>query len=145
MIFDVIVRAALFGLFRGGMLKLSAARFEMDQGEQALKFNSTFLMLVLENCTKPGSEEERVLRHIIEHRRKHCLDSEAVTPDPLRYGKETWDREIKKLLTIFENIRTVEPPNERPFMVEALKEKYSADEVDEIVQEYFPNLLEQGV
>ncbi len=138
-----IIDFALSSLFGGGTLTRSATRSETDNGGQTLRFNSTFLELVRQHCAHSDSEADRVIRDIIKHRLRLGLDDKIVTPDPLRYDDETWLGEIRKLLTIYENIRTADPPEERPFMIEALKEKYSVEAVDEVVGDYFPELSRQ--
>ena len=105
-----------------------------------MKFNTAFLELVQKHAYRQGGEAERILRTLIEYRLAHGLDEKYKCDDPLRYDDATLDREIEKLATVFEAINSRSSERERREMIELLKEEYSCAEVQEIVDEYFPEL-----
>jgi len=105
-----------------------------------MRFNTGFLRLVQEHGYKRGGEAGRIFEALIDHRIANRLDERFECPDPLALSDEELHREIEKLAIVFEAVRSRKSDAEKRYIIELLKEQYSPAEVEEIVEEYFPQL-----
>jgi hypothetical protein len=106
-----------------------------------MRFNTDFIDFVRRNIYEPGSRGDGILLSVVQHRRQTGLDSKFTAADPWSVPDKTLEYEIRKLGTIFGVLNSHRPCATPGDVVEILKETYPAAEVDEIVSEYFPDLV----
>lgn len=84
----------------------------------------------------------RILSDILDYRERHALDDTfPYEPGSLR-SPEALQYEMKKLMAIFELTRQDPTVEDKLEFIEEFKKIYPPQEVDELVEEYFPELLE---
>jgi hypothetical protein len=108
--------------------------------ERTMRFNTEFLRLVQAHAYKRDGEASRIFAALIDYRVANRLDDKFGHFNPLCCSDDTLEQEIEKLATVFEAIRSRASDDDKRQMIELLKEEYSSKDVDEIVEEYFPEL-----
>jgi hypothetical protein len=109
--------------------------------EDSMRFTTSFIDLVRARMFPPNSDGDRLFQQIIDQRTQQSLDGKFETVDPWRVNDHVLEYEFRKLGTVFGALTTPAPCRGPADVVQVLKETYPTAEVDEILQEYFPELL----
>ena len=106
-----------------------------------MRFSTSFIEFIRANLYAPGSSGDTILAKIVEHRKSNDLDTKfEAAGDPWKAPDNVLEYEINKLGTVFEAIRSFDACGDESDIVDVLKERYPAAEVDDLIIEYFPHL-----
>jgi hypothetical protein len=104
--------------------------------ESKMRFNTAFIDFARARRYAPGSQADLICRAIVERRRALRLDEKFPAGNPWNYDDNTLEYEFEKLGTVFEAVR-----RHGAVILGKLGEIYSPAEVEEIVGDYFPELI----